>query len=54
MNVLKTIVKGYGKFLVVYWSVAGVMALAHAGARWGESDFDNDVLKAELHKRLGY
>ena len=52
MKVLKTIVKAYGIFLVVYWSIAGIMSLGSAGWNWGYNGFDNRVLKAELKRRF--
>lgn len=52
MNTLKKIGKIYAIVLVIYWCVAGVMALGGAGWNWGLSDFDRRVLKSELKKRF--
>ena len=37
---------------VVYWSVAGAVALWNAGWNWGKSGFDSEVLKDEFKKRF--
>jgi hypothetical protein len=52
MKTLKKIGKIYGIFLVIYWSIAGIMALGSAGWNWGASSFDRRVFKAEFKKRF--
>ena len=52
MKILKKVLKGYGIFLVIYWSVAGIMALGSAGWNWGYNNFDDEVLDKEMKKRF--
>ena len=52
MKILKKVLTGYGIILVIYWSIAGLMALSNAGANWGRSGFDDEVLSKELSKRF--
>lgn len=52
MKTLKKIGKIYAISLVVYWSIAGVMALCSAGWNWGLSLFNPKVLKEECKKRF--
>lgn len=52
MKVLKKIGKAYLVFLIVYWSVAGIMSLFWSGYNWGAECFDGESLRRELKKRF--